>query len=162
MSTNIGNATDVGAPWLPYARVITQGSYVQEKGEIMVMITAASLVAEAKSRIQNLTPTEVQAELGRNGTVLVDIREANELAENGLIPGAVHAPRGMLEFYADPTTPYYRAEFDPERRIILACASGGRSALAADRLRQMGFANVAHLDGGLKAWKEQGLPVSQG
>jgi rhodanese-related sulfurtransferase len=127
----------------------------------MGTLTAASLVAEARSRIQNLSPAEVRAELEQSGTVLIDIREANELTENGMIPGAVHAPRGMLEFYADPTSPYYRAEFDPERRIILTCASGGRSALAADRLRQMGFDNVAHLDGGLKAWKELGLPVRQ-
>lgn len=128
----------------------------------MGTVTAAGLVAEAKSRIQNLAPADVHAELNRDGVVLIDIREANELIENGAIPGAVHAPRGMLEFYADPTSPYYRAEFDPNGRIILTCASGGRSALAVDRLQQMGFANVAHLDGGLKAWKEHGFPVTQG
>ncbi|HVX30850.1 MAG TPA: rhodanese-like domain-containing protein, partial [Nitrolancea sp.] len=63
------------------------------------------------------------------------------------------------EFYADPTGPYYRPEFHPERRIILHCASGGRSALAAVSLQDMGYQNVAHLDGGLKLWKEQGFPV---
>ncbi len=125
----------------------------------MAVNTAASMVAEAKSRIQNLTPSAVRSELNTDSVVLIDIREANELSENGTIPGSVHAPRGMLEFYADPTSPYYRNEFDPERRIILTCASGGRSALAATTLQQMGFRNVAHLDGGLKAWKEQGLPV---
>lgn len=125
----------------------------------MEMVTAAGLVAEAKARIQNLSPAQVQAELDRGGVVLIDLREINELAENGIIPGSVHAPRGMLEFYADPTSPYYRAEFDPNRRIILACASGGRSALAADRLQQMGYRNVAHLDGGLRAWKEHGFPA---
>jgi rhodanese-related sulfurtransferase len=67
----------------------------------------------------------------------------------------------MLEFYADPTSPYHRPEFDPSRRIILHCASGGRSALAAATLRQMGYGNVAHLDGGLKAWKERGLPAEE-
>ena len=128
----------------------------------MGAVTAAGLVADAKSRIQNLTPHEVKTELDRNGTTLIDIREANELSESGAIPGAVHAPRGMLEFYADPTSPYYRAEFDPNRRLILTCASGGRSALATVRLQQMGYTDVAHLDGGLKAWKEQGLPVNQG
>ena len=66
---------------------------------------------------------------------------------------------GMLEFYADPTSPYHRPEFDPERRVILHCASGGRSALAAATLQQMGYRNVAHLDGGLRAWKEQGHPT---
>jgi rhodanese-related sulfurtransferase len=125
------------------------------------MVTAAGLVAEAKARIQNLSPAQVRTELDRGGVVLIDIRESNELAENGVIPGSVHAPRGMLEFYADPATPYYRAEFDPNRRIILACASGGRSALAADRLQEMGYRNVANLDGGLRAWKEQGFPVDK-
>ena len=127
----------------------------------MGAITAAGLVADAKTRIQNLTPEGVRSELGQNGTTLIDIREANEISESGAIPGAVHAPRGMLEFYADPTSPYYRAEFDPEGRIILACASGGRSALAVVTLQQMGYRNVAHLDGGLKAWKEQGFPVTE-
>ncbi|HEX3723610.1 MAG TPA: rhodanese-like domain-containing protein, partial [Nitrolancea sp.] len=121
----------------------------------MSTVTAASLVADAKSRIQNLSAEEVRAELDSGGAVLIDIRESEELAATGSIPGAIHAPRGMLEFYADPTGPYHRAEFDPDRRIILHCASGGRSALAADRLQQMGYTNVAHLDGGLKLWKEQ-------
>ncbi len=128
----------------------------------MGAVTVAGLVADAKSRIQNLNPSEVRTELDRDGVVLIDIREAHEITENGVIPGAIHAPRGMIEFYADPTSPYYRAEFDPASRIILTCASGGRSALAVDRLQQMGFANVAHLDGGLKAWKEQGFPVARG
>lgn len=125
----------------------------------MGAVTAASLVADAKSRIQNLTPADVHTELGADSVVLIDIREAHERTESGSIPGSVHAPRGMLEFYADPTSPYYRSEFDPEHRIILTCASGGRSALAVTTLQQMGFGNVAHLDGGLKAWKEHGFPV---
>lgn len=127
----------------------------------MEAVTAAGLVASAKARIQNLSPAEVRSELSHDGTVLVDLREANELTENGVIPGAVHAPRGMLEFYADPTSPYHRAEFDPNGRIILACASGGRSALAVVSLQEMGYSNVAHLDGGLNAWKERGFPVNQ-
>ncbi len=127
----------------------------------MGTVKVAELVADAKSRIQNLNPAEVRAELDRDGVVLIDIREERELSENGVIPGAIHAPRGMLEFYADPASPYYRAEFQPASRIILTCASGGRSALAVDRLQQMGFANVAHLDGGLKAWKEHGYSVVQ-
>ncbi len=123
---------------------------------------AAQLVAEAKQRVENLTPEQVSAELARGDAVLVDLRESEEREQNGAIADAVHAPRGMLEFYADPTSPYHRQGFDPNRRMILHCASGGRSALAADTLRQMGYANVAHLDGGLKAWKEAGLPVDEG
>ena len=124
--------------------------------------TAAEMVAEAKQRVENLTVDQVAAELERGEAVLVDLREPEERAQNGAIPGAVHAPRGMLEFYADPSSPYHRPDFDPNRRTILHCASGGRSALAADMLREMGYANVAYLDGGYTAWKGAGRPVEEG
>jgi rhodanese-related sulfurtransferase len=123
--------------------------------------TAAAMVAEAKARVENLAPAKVADEVASGKVLLVDIREAEERVQNGVIRGALHAPRGMLEFYADPSSPYHRAEFDPSRRIILHCASGGRSALAADTLAQLGYEDVAHLDGGFKAWKEQGLPVQE-
>ena len=126
----------------------------------MTVKTAAGLVAEAKSRIENLAPADVAAEIEGGGVLIVDIREPGELEQSGTIPGAVHAPRGMLEFYADPTTAYHRPEFDPSKRTILYCASGGRSALATDALRTLGYADVAHLDGGLKAWREAGLTVA--
>jgi len=121
--------------------------------------TAAEMVADAKGRIENLTPEQVATELDGDGVVLVDIREDGERAENGAIANAVRAPRGMLEFWADPTSPYHREEFDPERRTILYCASGGRSALATETLQGMGYADVAHLEGGIKAWKESVRPV---
>jgi rhodanese-related sulfurtransferase len=121
--------------------------------------TASQLVAEAKERISNLTVDQVADEIETGNAVLVDLREPGELAEQGVIVGAVHAPRGMLEFYADPSSPYHRSRFDPSARTILYCASGGRSALACDLLRQLGYADVAHLDGGLKAWKAAGRPV---
>jgi rhodanese-related sulfurtransferase len=121
--------------------------------------SAAEMVAEAKGRVDNLTPEQVAAEVEGGGATLVDIREDDERVQNGAIPNAVRAPRGMLEFWADPTSPYHREEFDPARRTILYCASGGRSALAADTLQRMGYGNVAHLDGGIKAWKEGGHPV---
>lgn len=108
--------------------------------------------------MQNLTAAQVADELKR-GAVLIDLRESEERKRDGTIPGAFHAPRGMLEFYADPTSPYHRDEFIPEQRVILHCASGGRSALAADTLQQMGYWDVAHLDGGFKAWKEHGQPI---
>ena len=101
------------------------------------------------------------SEIDGGEALLVDIRETEERVQNGVIKGAVHAPRGMIEFYADPTTPYHRPEFQLDRRIILQCASGGRSALATDTLRTLGYSNVAHLEGGFKAWKEQGLPIEQ-
>lgn len=120
--------------------------------------TAAQLVAEAKSQVENLTPAGVTQELIR-GALIVDLREPAELATAGMIEGAVHAPRGMLEFYADESSPYHRPEFQPGRRTVLYCASGGRSALAARSLAELGYADIAHLDGGMKAWSEAGCPV---
>lgn len=121
--------------------------------------TASDLVAEAKGRIENLDPDAVERELGSGDAVLVDIRDAPELDQNGSIPGAVHIPRGMLEFRADTTSPYHQEGLDPSKRVILHCASGGRSALAAQTLQEMGYERVAHLDGGFNAWKEAGKPT---
>ena len=128
----------------------------------MTSLSATDLVKAAKQQIENLTPLQVKDELSNTETVLIDIRESEELKQNGKITGAIHAPRGMIEFYADASLPYHKPEFDKTRRIILQCASGGRSALAAQTLKQMGFTNVAHLDGGLKAWKEAGYPTVEG
>jgi rhodanese-related sulfurtransferase len=128
----------------------------------MLAKTAAHLVAEAQAQIETLAPEEVARELRRGSPLLVDVREPEERLAHGSIPGAVHAPRGMLEFAADPTSAYHHAEFDPQRRTILYCASGGRSALAAAALRTLGYSRVAHLDGGLKAWREAGLIVDPG
>jgi rhodanese-related sulfurtransferase len=122
--------------------------------------TAAQLVQEAKQRVQNLTPEQVAAELAAGAVTLVDIREPDE-RQTGTLPGAVHAPRGLLEFYADPASPYHRPEFDPSRRTILYCAAGARSALAADTLQQLGYTNVAHLEGGFKAWEAAGQTVTK-
>lgn len=117
------------------------------------------LVKEAKQQIENLTPAQVKEEINNGKAQLIDIREAEELTATGKIPGSTHAPRGMLEFYADASLPYNKPEFDKSKRIILHCASGGRSALAAKTLKEMGYENVAHMDGGIKAWKEAGMPV---
>ena len=123
--------------------------------------SAAQMVAEAKGHVENLTPQQVAAEVEGGGVTLIDIREDDERVQNGAIPNAVRAPRGMIEFWADPTSAYHREEFDPAQRTILYCASGGRSALAADTLQRMGYGNVAHLDGGIKVWKEGGHPVEE-
>jgi len=122
------------------------------------MRNVATMVAEAKAQAEALSPDQVTEE-AKTGALLVDLREPEERVAQGTVPGAVFAPRGMLEFWADPDSPYHRAEFDPRRRLVLYCASGGRSALAATTLAEIGFDDVAHLDGGLKAWKEAGHPV---
>lgn len=122
------------------------------------MKKVTDLVAEAKARIENLDVVGVDKERA-DGVLLVDLREPAEIAQAGRIPGSVHVPRGMLEFRADPTSPYHQEGFDPERRIILHCATGGRSALATAALKDMGYNNVAHLDGGFKAWSAAGRPI---
>jgi rhodanese-related sulfurtransferase len=125
----------------------------------MTTPTVATLVAEAKGQIENLTPEQVAKELEQGDTVLVDLRESEELQSTGRIPGAVHIPRGMLEFAADTTSPYHQGALDPAKRVVLHCAAGGRSALAATTLKQMGYSNVAHLDGGITAWTSEGRPT---
>ena len=91
--------------------------------------------------------------------LLVDLREIQERVDLGTIPGALHAPRGMLEFWADPKSPYYRDWFRESRRTVLFCAAGGRSALAARTLEEMGFRNVAHLEAGFDGWRDAGEEV---
>jgi rhodanese-related sulfurtransferase len=125
------------------------------------MTTVAEMVAEARASIENLGPHEAFAEHEAGAALLVDIREPDERADKGVIPGTYPAPRGMLEFYADPASAYHRDELHPDRRIVLYCASGGRSALAAVALTRLGYVDVAHLDGGLAAWSSAGLPVVQ-
>ena len=121
--------------------------------------TVKDLIAEARTKIDNLPATEMARALEAPNVLLVDLREPAERAEHGTIPGALAAPRGMLEFYADPATPYHKKDFDPARRVLLYCASGGRSALAGATLRRLGFERVASLDGGFKAWKEAGQEI---
>lgn len=123
------------------------------------MAGAMEMVSAAKAEIENLAPSDVAAELESEQVVLVDVREPNETVE-GVIAGAVLAPRGMLEFHADSTTPYHLDVLAPDRRVIVYCAAGSRSALAARTLQELGYRNVAHLDGGFKAWVDEGRPVT--
>jgi rhodanese-related sulfurtransferase len=121
--------------------------------------TVEGLVTAARSRIRHLTPAEVEAELLARTSVLVDVRERAELDEHGWIAGAVHIPRGLLEFRADPASPMHVPELDPAQRTIVYDAAGRRSALAVETLARLGYSEVAHLEGGVTAWKRAGLPV---
>lgn len=121
--------------------------------------TAQQLVNRARARVPALTPVEVEAHLLARDAVVVDIREPEELDEHGRLPDALHVPRGLLEFGADPASPQHRPELDPARLTIVYCAAGNRSALAAETLQFLGYREVAHLDGGIAAWKRAGLPV---
>ncbi len=123
--------------------------------------TVEQMVEEAKGRIENLSIGQLQAELAGGDVQLLDIRDVRERQALGWIPGALHVPRGMLEFWVDPTSPYYRGRVDPEKRIVLYCAAGGRSALGADVLREMGFPNVAHLEVGFNGWSAAGMPTEK-
>ena len=125
----------------------------------MAPTTAAAMVAAARQRIANLSVDQVAADLALGETLLVDVREPEERVHHGVIPGALPAARGLIEFWADPTSPYHRLEFDPSRPAILYSGTGSRSALAAEVLRRLGYTRVAHLDGGLEAWKDAGRPV---
>lgn len=121
--------------------------------------TASDLVAEANAEITALSPKELQQRLaGENPPVLIDIRDIRELSASGRISGAVHAPRGMLEFWADPKSPYHRDVFSKNDEFVLFCAAGWRSALATKALQDMGMSGLAHLAGGFAAWSEAGLP----
>lgn len=117
------------------------------------------LVAEANAAVETLSVAEALEQLKRDDMVFIDIRDLPELQRDGKIPGAVHASRGMLEFHVDPESPYHKDIFASGKKILLYCASGGRSALAAQQLQAMGLAAVAHMSGGLKAWKEAGGPI---
>jgi len=120
--------------------------------------SAAAMVAAARSRIRSVTARDVAAVLDHDALV-VDVREFAERAATGRIPGAIAAPRGLLEFWADPASARYRHEFDAARPTIVYCDSGERSALAADTLRRLGYRDVALLAGGLGAWRDCGFPM---
>ena len=119
------------------------------------------MLAEAGARIETV-PLERAAGLHSDpDTLFVDLRDIRELHREGAIPGSFHAPRGMLEFWVDPESPYHKPIFASGKRFVLYCASGWRSALAADTLTRMGVPRVCHLQGGFTAWKNAGLPVTQ-
>ena len=118
------------------------------------------IVDELKLQLENLSIDELKNELAqRDDVLLVDIREIQETIDLGTIPRAVHAPRGMLEFWADPASPYYRDYFEEHQRIVVFCAGGGRSAFAAKALIDMGYRHVAHLEAGFNGWKKAGEPI---
>ncbi len=118
-----------------------------------------ALVDEAMAQVKTYSVEEARARLDDPSVQFVDVRDVRELERDGVIPGAVHAPRGMLEFWVDPASPYYKPALDSGQKLVLFCGSGWRSALTAETLQEMGLDNVAHLDGGFTAWHEAGQPV---
>ena len=118
------------------------------------------LIARAMAEIETVSLEKAQTLLDDPDTVFVDIRDVRELEREGMIPNALHAPRGMLEFWVDPDSPYFKPVFGEGKRLILYCASAWRSALATETLQKMGLPRVAQLEGGFSAWKQANLPTA--
>lgn len=119
------------------------------------------LLEEARKTIKALTAKEAIARHGDAKVVFVDLRDIRELQRDGMIPGAYHAPRGMLEFWVDPESPYHKEVFASGKEFLFYCASGWRSALATAAVQRMGLAPVAHIEGGFTAWREAGGAVEK-
>ena len=118
-----------------------------------------TLIEEAEKNIETISIDEVAGLLHDETVTIVDIRDIRELQREGKLPGAIHAPRGMLEFWVDPDSPYHRELFSEEKKFVFYCASAWRSALATQTVQQMGMSNVCHMSGGFTAWKEAQQPI---
>ncbi|MEM1384798.1 MAG: rhodanese-like domain-containing protein [Pseudomonadota bacterium] len=119
------------------------------------------MVAEANAAVEHQPAAEVVALHGQEGVTFVDLRDPRELERDGMIPGAFHCPRGMLEFWIDPESPYAKSQFQGGGRYVFYCASGWRSALSAKTAVEMGLAGVSHISDGFKGWKDAGGPVGE-
>mgnify|MGYP000339030502 CR=1 FL=1 len=120
-----------------------------------------TLVENAKAAIETMDSEQAQDLANKGEVMLVDIRDPRELDREGRIPGAFHAPRGMLEFWIDPSSPYYKPALTTDKKLVFFCASAWRSALSVKALMDMGVENIAELDGGFSAWKSRGGPVEK-
>ena len=120
-----------------------------------------ALLAEADAQIEALTPSAANDLLGHEDVVFVDIRDVRELQREGKVPDAFHATRGMLEFWIDPDSPYYKDIFGSGKRFVFYCQSGWRSALATKTVQDMGLTPVCHIEGGYRAWKDAGNPTEE-
>ena len=121
--------------------------------------TAADMVAAARARIDEVETKDAIAMVGDPDIVIVDLRDPRERERSGFIPGSFHCPRGMLEFWVDPQSPYFKPIFGEDKKFVFHCASGWRSALSVATLQDMGF-KAAHLKEGFSTWEKQGGPVA--
>ena len=128
----------------------------------MKLKTAKELVQEAMDKIKTIAPSELKELQKQNpDLILIDIRDIRELKKSGKIKGARHMPRGMLEFWLDPESPYYKKDITPDKTKILYCASNWRSALATKAIQDMGFDNVCHVKGGFQAIVDDGFEIEK-
>ena len=128
----------------------------------MMIKSVRDMLEEANATIETITVDEAMPLLDGDDTVFVDVRETGELERDGSIPGAIHCPRGVLEFQLDPNSPMHNPVFSGSKRVMFFCASGGRSALAGLTAAQMGLERVAHMAGGFGAWRDGGGKVDAG
>ena len=119
------------------------------------------MVEAAKAEIENLSVEQTQNEMNNPDTIIVDLRDVRELQREGRIPGSLHVPRGMLEFWIDPKSPYHKPVFAEDKKFIFHCASGWRSALAAKLAQDMGLKPVAHIETGYSGWVKAGAPTEE-
>ena len=126
-----------------------------------IVVGHRQLMAEAEAEVESINAAEAVAVLGQPNVAIIDIRDPREIEREGRIPGSFHAPRGMLEFWVDPESPYHKPIFAEEKKFIIHCASGWRSLLATQVLQRMGLKPVLNLKGGFAAWKEAGGPVEK-
>ena len=126
-----------------------------------ITTSSKSLVDAAKREIEEIPATEAVKLAGRDDVVLVDIRDPRELDRDGKVPGAFHMTRGMLEFWIDPESVYFKPIFGADKKFVFFCAGGMRSALAAATAQEMGLRPVAHIEGGFGAWQKAGGPVEK-
>lgn len=122
--------------------------------------SSADMVAEARARIKEIETADAIAMVGRDDVLIVDLRDVRERQRSGFIPGSFHCPRGMVEFWVDPDSPYYKEEFAADKTFLFHCASGWRSAITVATLQDMGF-EASHLKEGFSTWEKQGGPVER-
>ena len=127
----------------------------------MTITPVKDMVAAATAKVETIPVAEAQARMNDDVFQLVDIRDPRELAREGRIPGAFHAPRGMLEFWVDPASPYHKDIFASGKKLVFFCASAWRSALSVETLNAMGLENEAQLEGGFGAWRKAGAPIDK-
>lgn len=127
----------------------------------MTITPVKDMVAAATAKVETIPVAEAQARMKDDDFQLVDIRDPRELEREGRIPGAFHAPRGMLEFWVDPASPYHKDIFASGKKLVFFCASAWRSALSVETLNNMGLENAAQLEGGFGAWRKAGAPIDK-
>jgi rhodanese-related sulfurtransferase len=134
----------------------TQVVSIESGATPLLKRSSKELVADAMSEIETVSVEDAKTLLGQDDVVFVDLRDPRELEREGKIPAAFHCPRGMLEFWVDPDSPYHKPIFVSGKRLLFYCGSGWRSSLSTKTVQDMGLTNVCHLGGGYTAWKKEG------